>query len=35
MILDISTPYSYDTLPVLAPEVRGMVTPPYGEMRIK
>ena len=35
MILNIFTPYSYDTLPVLAPEMRGMDTPPYGEMRIK
>ena len=35
MILDIYTLYSYDTLRVLASEIRGMDTPPYGEMRIK
>ena len=35
MILDISTLYSYDTLRVLAPEIRGLDTPPYGGMRIK
>ena len=35
MILDISTLYSYDTLRVLTPQMRGMDTPPYIEMRIK
>ena len=35
MTLDISTLYSYDTLRVLAPGMRGMDTPPYGEMGIK
>ena len=35
MILDISTLCSYDTLRVLAPEIRGLNTPPYGGMRIK
>ena len=34
MILDISTLCSYDTLRV-APEIRGLNTPPYGGMRIK
>ena len=35
MILDISTLCSYDTLRILAPEIRGLNTPPYGGMRIK
>ena len=35
MILDISTLCSYDTLRILAPEIRGLNTPPYGRMRIK
>ena len=35
MILDISTLCYYETLRILAPEIRGLNTPPYGGMRIK
>ena len=35
MVIDISTLYSYDTLRILAPKIRGLITQPYGGMRIK